>query len=113
MFSFHLLLQADPLVGLNQIFGQTFKDNQFVEKTVLSGVSQIAKESIFIGANNFDVYSVLDDEFAKDFEIEEDLKDVKRWYDGNKIGNIEGIYNPWSILKYLKDKKIMNQMYGD
>ena len=72
-------------------------------------------------------WSVLDDEFAKDFgitsaeiekvlkdfEIEEDLKDVKRWYDGNKIGNIEGIYNPWSILKYLKDRKIMNQMYGD
>ena len=102
-------------------FGQTFKDNQFVEKTVLTGVSRIAKESIFSGANNFDVYSVLDDEFAKDFgitsaeiekvlkdfEIEEDLKDVKKWYDGYKIGNIEGIYNPWSILKYLKDRKIM------
>ncbi len=39
-------------------YGTTFKDNQYLEKTVITGVSRVAKESIFSGANNFDVYTV-------------------------------------------------------
>lgn len=36
----------------------------------IRGVSRVAKESIFSGANNFDVYTVLqDNEFSKDFGI--------------------------------------------
>ena len=38
----------------------------------------------------------------KDFEIEEYKEEIKRWYDGYKIGELDGIYNPWSILQYLK-----------
>ena len=102
-------------------FGTTFKDNPYLEKTVLTGVSRVAKESIFSGANNFKVYTVLDNEFAddfgiteeemdkviKDFNIEEEKEEIKKWYDGYKIGEVEGIYNPWSILNYLTDKKLM------
>ena len=44
-------------------YGTTFKDNPYLEKTVLTGVSRVAKESIFSGANNFDVYTVLNNEF--------------------------------------------------
>ena len=101
-------------------YGATFKDNPYLEKTVITGVSRIAKESIFSGANNFDVYTVLDDEFSddfgiteeemekaiQDFGIEEDRKEIKKWYDGYRIGNTEGIYNPWSILNYLKNKQL-------
>ncbi len=96
-------------------YGATFKDNPYLEKTVLTGVSRVAKESLFSGANNFDVYTVLTDEFTEDFEItkqemketiehfgiEEDEEELKRWYDGYKIGNTENIYNPWSVLNYL------------
>ena len=39
-------------------YGITFKDNPYLEKTILTGVSRVAKESIFSGANNFDVYTV-------------------------------------------------------
>ena len=102
-------------------YGATFKDNPYLEKTVITGVSRVAKESIFSGANNFDVYTVLDDEFSddfgiteeemekaiQDFGIEEDRKEIKKWYDGYRIGNTEGIYNPWSILNYLKNKQLM------
>ena len=102
-------------------YGTTFKDNPYLEKTVITGVSRVAKESIFSGANNFKVYTVLDNEFAddfgiteeemdkviKDFEIEEDKEEIKKWYDGYKIGNIEGIYNPWSVLNYITDNKLM------
>ena len=102
-------------------FGTTFKDNPYLEKTVLTGVSRVAKESIFSGANNFKVYTVLDNEFAddfgiteeemdkiiKDFNIQEEKEEIKKWYDGYTIGNVEGIYNPWSILNYLTDRKLM------
>ena len=102
-------------------YGVTFKDNPYLEKTILTGVSRVAKESIFSGANNFHVYTVLDDEFSDDFgitekemdkiiddfEIQDQKKEIKKWYDGYTIGNTEGIYNPWSILNYLTDKKLI------
>ena len=102
-------------------YGTTFKDNPYLEKTVLTGVSRVAKESIFSGANNFKVFTVLDDEFSddfgiteeemdqviKDFNIQDKKEDIKEWYDGYTIGHTEGIYNPWSILNYLKNKKLM------
>lgn len=102
-------------------YGTTFKDNPYLEKTVLTGVSRVAKESIFSGANNFKVFTVLDDEFCddfgitteemkkviKDFEIEDSEEDLKKWYDGYKIGNLNGIYNPWSVLNYLTDRKLI------
>lgn len=106
---------------LKSFYNTTFKDNPYLEKTVLTGVSRVAKESIFSGANNFVVYTVLDNEFAddfgiteeemdkiiKDFGIEDKKEQIKEWYDGYKIGNVEGIYNPWSILNYLSRKELI------
>ena len=112
----------DEAVKFFKIFyGTTFKDNPYLEKTVLTGVSRVAKESIFSGANNFKVFTVLDEEFSEDFgitteeikkvmqdyNVEENEADIKKWYDGYIIGNTEGIYNPWSILNYLTDRKLM------
>ena len=105
---------------LKTFYGTTFKDNPYLEKTVLTGVSRVAKESIFSGANNFDVYTVLNDEFAddfgitseeidkiiKDFNVEAEKEEIKKWYDGYRIGNVEGIYNPWSLLNYLAKKEL-------
>ncbi len=102
-------------------YGVTFKDNQYLEKTVITGVSRVAKESIFSGANNFKVYTVLDNEFSRDFgitkeemvkviedfEIQEEKDEIQKWYDGYTIGNTTGIYNPWSILNYLTDRKLI------
>ena len=105
---------------LKTFYGTTFKDNPYLEKTVLTGVSRVAKESIFSGANNFKVFTVLDNEFAddfgitseemdkviQDFNVEDEKEEIKKWYDGYRIGNVEGIYNPWSILNYLTDKEL-------
>ena len=102
-------------------YGTTFKDNQYLQKTVLTGVSRVAKESVFSGANNFKVFTVLDDEFSddfgitekemdkiiEDFEVQDEKEEIKKWYDGYIIGHTEGIYNPWSILNYLTDRKLM------
>ena len=105
---------------LKTFYGTTFKDNSYLEKTVLTGVSRVAKESIFSGANNFKVFTVLDNEFAddfgitseeidkviEDFKVEDEKEEIKKWYDGYRIGNVEGIYNPWSVLNYLTDKQL-------
>lgn len=102
-------------------YGTTFKDNPYLEKTVITGVSRVAKESIFSGANNFKVYTVFDNEFSddfgitekemdkliKDFEIQDKKEDIKKWYDGYTIGNLTEIYNPWSILNYLSDRELV------
>lgn len=102
-------------------YGVTFKDNSYLEKTVLTGVSRVAKESIFSGANNFKVFTILDNEFSSDFgvtteemekvisdfKIEGEKEEIREWYDGYTIGNLTGIYNPWSILNYLTDRKLV------
>ena len=110
---------AEAVKFLKGFYNATFKDNMYLEKAVLTGVSRIAKESLFSGMNNFKVYTIMDNEFADDFgvtseEMEKVIKDfnvedeeeIKKWYDGYKIGNVEGIYNPWSILNYLTDRKL-------
>ena len=111
----------DKAVNFFKMFyGITFKDNQYLQKTVLTGVSRVAKESVFSGANNFKVFTVLDDEFSddfgitekemdkiiEDFEVQDEKEEIKKWYDGYIIGHTEGIYNPWSILNYLKNKEL-------
>ena len=111
----------EAITFFKTFYGTTFKDNPYLEKTVLTGVSRVAKESIFSGANNFKVFTILDDEFSsdfgiteeemekviKDFKVEEDRKEIKKWYDGYTIGHTEGIYNPWSIINYLTDRKLV------
>ena len=125
---YDVLIQAAYIKGfyneaiefLKNFYRTTFKDNSYLEKTVLTGVSRVAKESIFSGANNFKVFTVLDNEFAddfgitseemdkviEDFDVEDEKEEIKKWYDGYRVGNVEGIYNPWSILNYLTDKQL-------
>ena len=94
----------------------TFKDNLYLEKGVLTGVSRVSKEGIFSDANNISVFTVLDDEFSNCFgftkeeinevltkyEMKENLNDLEKWYDGYTFGNTTDIYNPLSALKYFK-----------
>lgn len=90
------------------------KGNIHLNFAVLTGVQRIAKESIFSGLNNLDVYSVLNDtysnafgftvnevkEMAQQIGCKEKLNEIKKWYDGYHFGNHE-IYNPWSVIKYF------------
>ena len=38
------------------------------------------------------------------YDLSEQLEEVKKWYDGYLFNDFE-IYNPWSILKYVNDRK--------
>ena len=78
------------------------------------------KKVYSVGANNFKVFTVLDNEFSddfgiteeemdkiiEDFDIHDQKQEIRKWYDGYTIGNTEGIYNPWSILNYLTDRQL-------
>ena len=46
------------------------------------------------------------EKIIKDFDVEDEKEEIKKWYDGYKIGEQEGIYNPWSVLQYMKNKKL-------
>ena len=103
---------------IRSLFESALKTNPYLEKSVITGCLRISKESIFTGLNNLETDSVLHTRYGDAFgftqeEVEEllayyglseQLEEVKKWYDGYLFNDFE-IYNPWSILKYVNDRK--------
>ena len=109
----------DEMIGfIRSLFESALKTNPYLEKGIITGCLRISKESIFTGLNNLEVDSVLHTRYADSFGFTEAevremlayyalssaLPEVKEWYDGYLFNRIE-IYNPWSILKYVNDRK--------
>ena len=100
-------------------YGSVLKDNEYLEMSVITGILRVAKENIFSGLNNLEVHTILDSEFTeyfgivedeveealKDFDLEYELKDVQKWYNGYLFGDTK-VYNPWSIINFLKKGKL-------
>ena len=100
-------------------YGVVLKDNNYLEIGIMTGILRVAKENIFSGLNNLRVHTILDNRFTeyfgiteseaeqalKDFDLEFELKDVQRWYNGYLFGDIK-VYNPWSIINFLNDEKL-------
>lgn len=98
---------------IRNLFGQALKTNHSLQFAVMTGCLRIAKESIFTGFNNMNVFSVLDGRFAEYFGFtDREVKDileyyrcphcygtVKEWYDGYQFGQV-GVYCPWDVLNY-------------
>jgi hypothetical protein len=82
------------------LFNSTFKTNEYLERGLITGITRVAKESIFTGLNNLDVITTTSDKYMTSFGFTEDevfmaLEDaglgeqkqkVKRWYDGFIFG---------------------------
>ncbi len=102
---------------IRSLFESALKTNPYLERSVITGCLRISKESIFTGLNNLKVDSVLRTEYGDSFgfteseveemlayyNLQEELTEVKRWYDGYLFNDIE-IYNPWSIINYVYDR---------
>ncbi len=43
-------------------------------------------------------------EMLKYYGLEDDMDAVRDWYNGYVFGNVEGIYNPWSVIYYIKER---------
>lgn len=100
---------------IRSLFESSLKTNASLEFAIITGCLRISRESIFTGLNNLEVYSILNPWFADDFgfteeevnellrfyNLEDKYLEVKRWYDGYWFGKTD-IYNPWSIINYVK-----------
>ena len=103
---------------IRSLFESALKTNPYLERSVITGCLRISKESIFTGLNNLETDSVLHTRYGDAFgftqeeveamlayyNLKEQIEEVKKWYDGYLFNNFE-IYNPWSILKYVNDRK--------
>lgn len=94
------------------------KDNSYLEQGVLTGILRIAKESIFSGLNNISTFTILHEPFSDKFGwlesevqellshygLSEHLPEIRRWYNGYRIGSSTNIYNPWSVLNCIANQ---------
>ena len=102
-------------------FNSTLKTNPCLGRALLTGITRVAKESIFSDLNNLKVVSVTSDKYARCFGFTEEevfaamdaqgmdpseKELVKKWYDGYVIGRERDIYNPWSVTQYLDEKRV-------
>jgi hypothetical protein len=90
------------------------KDNPHLFKGMLTGILRVARESLFSGLNNVDVFSILRDRLGTRFGFTEDevrrlveaagapelLDGIRGYYNGYVFGG-RAIYNPWSVLSFL------------
>ncbi len=110
----------DELVAFTRsLFNLTFKTNPYLERGMMTGITRVSKESIFSDLNNLVVITTTSNQYNTAFGFNEEevfnaldeqgLSDekekVKAWYDGFTFGDKKDIYNPWSIINYLKFKK--------
>ena len=101
------------------LFNATFKTNPYLERAIMTGITRVSKESIFSDLNNLVVVTTTSNQYETAFGFTEEevfnaldeqglsekKQEVKSWYDGFTFGDIRDIYNPWSIINYLKYKK--------
>ena len=100
------------------LFNSTFKTNPYLERAIMTGITRVSKESIFSDLNNLVVVTTTSKQYETSFGFTEEevfnaldeyglsdkKEEVKTWYDGFTFGDKKDIYNPWSIINFLKFK---------
>ncbi|AGY77747.1 AAA family ATPase [Clostridium autoethanogenum] len=108
----------EMIVLIRNLLTSALKDNPYVEKSLITGILRVAKESIFSGLNNLKVYSILslrfNDKFGfteeemkeliKYYNLKDSTEQIKNWYNGYIFGG-KVIYNPWSVLNYIDNNE--------
>ncbi len=106
----------EAILFFRSFYGNSLKGNGNLKWAIVTGVVQIAKESLFSDLNNLIVDNVIDGSYSEYFGFTEkevkallsyySLGDsyplVKEWYDGYRIGE-SMVYNPWSIINFAKN----------
>jgi hypothetical protein len=113
------LTYYENLINFMQGFlGDAFKGNNDLKKGLITGVMRVGKESIFSDWNNFDTFGITSTYFADKFgftqnetediliyfNLQDKTDSINKWYNGYKFGNVDKIYNPWSIVNYISKK---------
>ena len=93
------------------LFNAAFKTNPFLERAVMTGITRVSRESVFITSTSdkyADIFGFTEEEVASalgEFGLSDQEKEVREWYDGFTFGKLADIYNPWSIVNYLDKKR--------
>ena len=104
---------------LRAFYGDALKTNEYLQMGVLTGIIRVTQAGIFSDLNNIENYTILKKSYSQYFglleeEVEEALRyygieykldEVRAWYDGYNFTGTE-VYNPLSILKYIKEKEL-------
>lgn len=103
---------------IRNLLNATFKDNPYLARGIMTGITRISRESIFSDLNHLKVVTTTSNKYAdcfgftaeevfnslKEYGLEDRTNEVKKWYDGFCFGKVKDIYNPWSILNYLDNR---------
>ncbi|MDO5423204.1 MAG: AAA family ATPase [Eubacteriales bacterium] len=107
-------------VFMRGLFNSTFKTNPYLERAMLTGITRVSKESIFSDLNNLEIVTTTSRKYEtafgftekevadalQEFGLADQMERVRIWYDGFRFGKTDGIYNPWSITKYLDSGRL-------
>ncbi len=105
---------------IRSLLNAAFKTNPYMERAIMTGITRVSKESVFSDLNNLEVVTATSRKYedAFGFTQEEVLhaleafgltgqkEAVKQWYDGFKFGDLDCIYNPWSVINFLSQREI-------
>ena len=110
----------DELVSfIRNLLNSTFKTNPSLQRAIMTGITRGSKESIFSDLNNIEVVTTTSEKYEtafgftqeevwealKEYDLFDEKEHVQKWYDGFTFGKSTDIYNPWSIINYLKYAK--------
>ena len=109
----------EMIILLRNMLEQSLKTNDNLYMAVSTGCLRIARESIFTGLNNFNIFSITDQYFDEYFgftdkevkeilqyyKVPEAFEQTKKWYDGYRFGNTD-IYCPWDVINHCRALKV-------
>ena len=109
----------EMIILLRNMLEQSLKTNDNLYMAVLTGCLRIARDSIFTGLNNFNIFSITDQYFDEYFgftdkevkeilqyyKVPEAFEQTKKWYDGYRFGNTD-IYCPWDVINHCRALKV-------
>lgn len=105
---------------IRNLFNSTFKTNPYLERAVMTGITRTSKESILSDLNNLEVVTTTSEKYEdcfgfteeevyealKEYELTGQEQQIKDWYDGFSFGKRKDMYNPWSIISFLNERKV-------
>lgn len=118
------LVAVEMREELKNIYSVVKDCDEHIELAFITGVSKFSKVSLFSGLNNLKDISQapgfgsicgytqedLETVFAPSLEGV-DLAEVKRWYNGYRFGDEQGVYNPFDLLLFLDSREFRNYWF--
>ena len=109
----------DFILFYKQFLSKALKGNEFIQFGMLTGVLELAKESLFSGLNNLFVNNISTinkteffgfekndiEKLINELQLPYSFDELNKYYGGYKFGD-KTVLNPWSILNYFKTEKI-------